>query len=220
MKDWRYDSAADTRPFFTQIHSILCVAVRSSNGTTIGILEALNSKASQNKFSEQDEILLKSISIFASTILHRNELETEAFHRKRQSEALLQVAELNSSEIGSTKAIQRILRSVNMVLNCSCESLQFYNVEENGDLVCLESVYNSTNVEILSKLTRIPNGLGFLGQAAILGRIVVVNDASNDWRIDGSISDTDSPETRWKNMLIAPIRVLYLILRLNNFLGC
>jgi GAF domain-containing protein len=102
----------------------------SSLPTLVSGLGVLNNQLTVNGgcFNDQEEMLLKSISLFIATVLRKSELEAETMHRRKQADALMQVAELTSADFGVKRAVQRILRASNMVLNCCCEVLQFFVV--------------------------------------------------------------------------------------------
>lgn len=113
--------------------------------------------------------MLRALSMFISTVVQKDTLEIEALQRRRQADALLQVAELTSADFGVVRAIQRITKSANLILNCNCEAIQFFEVE-GSDLICTDYLFNDdVPSDILKERVKYPINSGFLGQCAFSG---------------------------------------------------
>eukprot|EP00455_Lapot_gusevi_P026189 TRINITY_DN2765_c0_g2_i2.p1 TRINITY_DN2765_c0_g2~~TRINITY_DN2765_c0_g2_i2.p1 ORF type:complete len:705 (+),score=207.60 TRINITY_DN2765_c0_g2_i2:54-2117(+) len=186
--DWRYDAEADQRPNI-EIQSIVTVPVRNRSGQNIGVIEAINSNNPEG-YSEDDETLLKSMAINVSTVLHKAEFDEELVTRRKQTQALLQMAEATSAEFGVKRAIQKILRAAYTVVEAEKIDLFFID-ERTSDLVCQETD------------ERVPAGHGVMAQAVTTGRLVVVDDSSSDWRLDG---EHDQNDLQFKTILAVPIK--------------
>ena len=57
------------------------------------------------------QTVLKSLVVTAGSVLRKAQLYDEAIHRRKQTEALLQITELMSAELGTEKVMKRIIEA-------------------------------------------------------------------------------------------------------------
>jgi hypothetical protein len=73
-------------------------------------------------FTEEDETLFRSMATNICTVIQRAELDVEVRARRKQTQALLQLSEISSTEFGVKKAMQRILRAASTAVDAGAES--------------------------------------------------------------------------------------------------
>ncbi len=92
------------------------LAIRSSGSSVSATGVALGG------FTEEDETLFRSMATNICTVIQRAELDVEVRARRKQTQALLQLSEISSTEFGVKKAMQRILRAASTAVDAGTES--------------------------------------------------------------------------------------------------
>ena len=69
-------------------------------------------------FSRDEEALLQSMAVSAGIVLRKAQLYAEAVTRRKQTEALLQITELMSADMGVSKVIQKIVMASYTLVCC------------------------------------------------------------------------------------------------------
>ncbi len=188
-RNWLHDRKADVRPGVT-VRSCLMMPIRNQHGTTIGVIEAINPIPAHLPFSDTDIQLLKSVSQSVGIVLRTAHLEELARSRHLQTQALIQISELTSSEFGIERVIEKITRASHVVVQA--ESIELFMIDPaSGELV------NQKSAE------RFPPGKGIIGHVAATGRLVNISDKEHDWRFE----DTLLPESmKVSTVLAVPIK--------------
>jgi GAF domain-containing protein len=128
-KDWRYESERkrDKRNG-PPVKAMLATAVKDYlAGRTIAVLECINkpSRDSIQSFTTDDETLLQSIASTAASVLRQAQLYEEAVRIRKQTEALKNIIELMSADIGTGMLVTRIIDASYKV--CSYHTIPYCN---------------------------------------------------------------------------------------------
>ena len=133
------------------METILALPIKDYLGKNVGVLEIINKRDSssgsgsgsgsqgQNQgvvpFSSEDEDILNSLAYTAGAVLRKSKLYDMAISRRRQTEALLQINEIMSAEIGSEAIMKRIIEASYALVDA--ERITLFAVDpKTGELVC------------------------------------------------------------------------------------
>jgi len=192
--DWRYDKEADARHGI-DVRSILTVPVHDHMGRVVAVIEAINNKR-DSSFSKDEEALLQSMAVSAGTVLRKAQLYEEAITRRKQTEALLQMSELMSTELGVTRCIQKVITAGHQLVNA--DRIMLYMVDDKRqELVCEVGKEGFQG-------RRFPLGHGIAGHAALTGRIINIPNARTDWRFDPTFDQEFNFKT--ETVLALPVK--------------
>ncbi len=139
QKDGRFLGAIDKETqYFTE--SILCVPLRTPRGTTLGVIEILNSK--KGHFSESEHQILKLLALLAALAL---EAQTTARSLKEVSEKLLEERAVHQPETA-----RFVLFSTHKRLQEAFNNLPHYAASDSSVLIQGES---GTGKEVIAQVT-------------------------------------------------------------------
>jgi GAF domain-containing protein len=155
-----------------KVSSILVVPIKDYTGRTIAVLELVNKINSQPNssrnhldsppfpavlpFTATDERLLQSLASCAANVLRQSLLHEENQFRKRQSEALQQLNELLSADIGTSHVVPRIIEAAYRLV--SAERISLFNIEDGTEAKGPEESNSPSHLSAVSpSLSRFPS---------------------------------------------------------------
>ncbi len=97
-EDDRFDQSWDKKSGY-RTRQILCAPIRSRGGRIVGVFQLLNKKTEAEKFIEEDEAYLASLSVHAALAVENARLHRSAVEKERQDR-----------EIGLAREVQRQLQ--------------------------------------------------------------------------------------------------------------
>ena len=189
QNDWRFDpsehaqfvknSSAPTKT--NKVQTILAIPVKDYLGKNVGVIEIINKRSLNNQtilpFSSEDEDVLNSLAYTAGAVLRKAKLFDEAINRRRQTEALLQINEIMSAEIGSDKIMQRIIEAAYTLVDA--ERITLFAVDpRTGELVC------QVSKDTFFQGVRMAYGHGIVGHVALTRRSLNISNAYSDPRFN------------------------------------
>ncbi|RMH42254.1 MAG: GAF domain-containing protein, partial [Deltaproteobacteria bacterium] len=208
--DERFQPAVDLRSGY-RTKSILCMPMRNSLGSTIGVVQVLNKK--DGPFTADDETLLAALAAQAAvsiensklyhSVVNKNVELLNAQERLRQKtfelNVLFEVEQQVSAAHDLDELLDRILRSAMRMVGAEAGSIALR--EGDGD----ELVFRTTAGYVADRIAhrRIPIGDGLIGWAAARREPLIANDPKNDPRHAAEFADALGVTPR--NILCAPL---------------
>ena len=208
--DTRFQPAVDLRSGY-RTRSILCVAMRDSQGKTVGVLQVLNKQG--GPFTADDEDLLEALAsqaaiaienakLYHSLIAQNQELaraRDELARRSYEVNALFEVEQELSVHHDLDVLLQRILRRTTVVLAADSGTVALR--EPDGQHLRFRTVVGPIAGR-LEQLT-IPVGYGVLGWVVARGHAVIVDDPERDDRHASDLAER--LQARPRNLMCAPL---------------
>ncbi|RXN39178.1 dual 3, 5 -cyclic-AMP and -GMP phosphodiesterase 11A-like protein [Labeo rohita] len=101
--------------------SILCMAIRNSDGEVIGVVQAINKNPSGTPFTEDDEKVLQMYLPFCGISISNAKLFSESRKEYERSRALLEVVnDLFEEQTDLEKIVRKIMQRALTLLQCDC----------------------------------------------------------------------------------------------------
>lgn len=163
--------------------------------SSVGVLEIINKRAQGSQtvvaFSSEDEEVLSSLAYTAGAVLRKSKLFDEAISRRRQTEALLQINEIMSAEIGSEAIMKRIIEASYTLVDA--ERITLFAVDpKTGELVC------QVSKDPFFQGVRMGYGHGIVGHVALTRRSLNIVNAYSDPRFN-QLSDLKTGSVKGKH---------------------
>jgi signal transduction histidine kinase len=208
--DTRFQPAVDLRSGY-RTRSILCAAMRDSQGKIVGVLQVLNKTG--GPFNAEDEDLLEALASQAAiaienaklyhSLIAQNQLlaraRDELARRTYEVNALFEVEQEMSSHLDLDELLGRILRRSVVVLGAESGTIALR--EPDGQHLRFRVVLGPAAAR-LDNLT-IPVGYGVIGWVVARGHAVIVDDPSADERHASDLAQRIEVSPR--NLMCAPL---------------
>jgi signal transduction histidine kinase len=208
--DTRFQPAVDLRSGY-RTRSILCCAMRDSQGKTVGVLQVLNKAG--GPFTADDEDLLEALASQAAIAIENAKLyhslvaqnrllaraRDELARRTYEVNALFEVEQEMSAHHELDELLGRILRRTIVV--CGAESGTIALREPDGQSVRFRTVTGPSAAR-LDQLV-IPVGYGVIGWVVARGHALIVDDPASDERHASDLAMR--LEVRPRNLMCAPL---------------
>lgn len=195
----------------THVRSILAVPVRDQNGKTMAVIEAINKPHTSGPFfTLEDQQLLTSFASTASGVLRQAVMQEESLIHQQKQQALFQIIELLSADIGTGKVVPRIIDASYELVGA--ERITMFTIEkgpnngnsrstfanqENRYLMCIVS----KDEEMVGK--KFAWGEGIVGHVAMTLHPLNIKDAYEDPRFSRDNDKSTGFTTR--NILTIPV---------------
>lgn len=191
--DPRFDASVDQATGF-RTRNICCAPVRTLDGETIGVAQALNSR--HGTFTQADLRLLEAISQQASITI-QNTIYMQRMEDARAQEAdFLNIVAGVASEINLGPLLQMIINAITTLLEADRTSL-FLNDEKTQEL------FTHIGQGLETSTIRIPNSVGIAGTVFTSGKTVNIPHAYADLRFNPSFDKQTGYFTR--SILCVPV---------------
>mmetsp|Transcript_28289 Transcript_28289/g.49386 ORF Transcript_28289/g.49386 Transcript_28289/m.49386 type:complete len:495 (-) Transcript_28289:67-1551(-) len=212
-KDRRFDKSFDKMSgYFTR--SLLAVPIVDFEGTTVGVIQAIN-KLPQNEklsintdvkrsgeelsklatpFQRNEEKILLHITQHVGIALRNADVYREAIAASERATGLLNTVQSLSQDLGTQSLLLTITMHANKIVSAQ-RSTVFLVDEPNQQLW---SVSTDTGAEI-----RIPKAAGIAGECAMTGNLINIPDAYADKRFNQAIDKKTGFKTQ--SMLAIPM---------------
>jgi len=208
--DTRFQPAVDLRSGY-RTRSILCCAMRDSQGTIVGVLQVLNKQG--GPFTGEDEDLLEALASQAAiaienaklyhSLIAQNQLlaraRDELARRTYEVNALFEVEQELSAHHDLDELLARILRRTVVVLGADSGTIALR--EPDGQHLRFRTVLGPAAAR-LDNLT-IPVGYGVIGWVVARRHAVIVDDPATDDRHASDLAERI--DVRPRNLMCAPL---------------
>ncbi|XP_073781582.1 dual 3',5'-cyclic-AMP and -GMP phosphodiesterase 11A isoform X2 [Danio rerio] len=152
--------------------SILCMAIRNSDGEVIGVVQAINKNPSGTPFTEDDEKVLQMYLPFCGISISNAKLFSESRKEYERSRALLEVVnDLFEEQTDLEKIVRKIMQRALTLLQC-----------ERCSVLLLEDIHSpvvkfSQTFELMSPLCSVDRDIS------------MEKVSCSDWLINNSIAE-------------------------------
>jgi signal transduction histidine kinase len=209
--DDRFQPAVDLKSGY-RTRSILCIPMRGSLGSIIGVLQCLNKQG--GPFTDADEELLAALAsqgaiaienakLYHSMVAKNVELSDAKARLEQKTvelNALYEVEKELSAATDLDALLERILAQATVVLGAAAGSIALR--EPDGQSLRFRVVVGPAAAQLLHRT--LPTGSGVLGWAASRREAVIVNNPSYDGRHAADfVKDTAAPAPR--HIMAAPL---------------
>jgi len=208
--DERFQPAVDLRSGY-RTKSILCMPMKNSIGTMVGVVQVLNKE--DGPFTSDDESLLSALAAQAAVSIENSKLyhsvvdknvellNTQESLKQRTFElnVLFEVEQQVSAAHDPDELLDRVLRSAMRMVGAEAGSIALRD-PDSGDLV-----FRTTAGALAERVARraIPMGEGIIGWVAARREPLVTNDPVRDKRHAVEFAEAVGVEPR--NILCAPL---------------
>jgi GAF domain-containing protein len=149
QNDWRFEpsehahlmgggSGKGTGSQSGGVRTILAIPIKDYLGKNVGVLEIINKRSPSSQvvaFTTEDEDVLNSLAYTAGAVLRKAALFDQSVQAQKRSNALLQISEIMSAEIGSEAIMKRIIEASYALVDA--ERITLFTVDpKTGELVC------------------------------------------------------------------------------------
>jgi GAF domain-containing protein len=149
QNDWRFEpsehahlmgggSGKGTGSQSGGVRTILAIPIKDYLGKNVGVLEIINKRSPSSQivaFTAEDEDVLNSLAYTAGAVLRKAALFDQSVQAQKRSNALLQISEIMSAEIGSEAIMKRIIEASYALVDA--ERITLFTVDpKTGELVC------------------------------------------------------------------------------------
>ena len=211
-KDKRFNPAVDKQTGY-RTRSILCMPMRSHDGSILGVIQVLNKLS--GPFTADDETLLDALSSQAALSLQNSELYTEL---QTQHLDLVMAQERLQAKIGEIDTLYEIERevgrseNVEKLLDSIMQKTMKFMQAEAGSVLLKEAGTNQLFFKVAMgekgddvKKERLKVGEGIVGWVAEKGEPLLVSDAYLDERFRKDIAEKVGFPT--KSIICVPLIV-------------
>ncbi|XP_051577105.1 dual 3',5'-cyclic-AMP and -GMP phosphodiesterase 11A-like [Myxocyprinus asiaticus] len=170
-EDHRFSDEIDKLTGY-KTQSILCMAIRNSDGEVIGVVQAINKNPSGTPFTEDDEKVLQMYLPFCGISISNAKLFSESRKEYDRSRALLEVVnDLFEEQTDLEKIVRKIMQRALTLLQC-----------ERCSVLLLEDIHSpvvkfSQTFELMSPLCNADHDIG------------MEKVSCSDWLINNSIAE-------------------------------
>ncbi|KAK2903309.1 hypothetical protein Q8A67_008022 [Cirrhinus molitorella] len=170
-EDHRFSDEIDKLTGY-KTQSILCMAIRNSDGEVIGVVQAINKNPSGNPFTEDDEKVLQMYLPFCGISISNAKLFSESRKEYERSRALLEVVnDLFEEQTDLEKIVRKIMQRALTLLQC-----------ERCSVLLLEDIHSpvvkfSQTFELMSPLCSVDHDIS------------MEKVSCSDWLINNSIAE-------------------------------
>lgn len=124
-EDKRFNSTADSETGF-KTKSIIAICLMDGAGEPIGVLEAVNKRGPQQRFNDDDVMLLNTLAREISNFLRRQAMElayeVHSLHNNNQSSKFIQSLLSQYSELPTPYSANTNKSVITKELSCHCNS--------------------------------------------------------------------------------------------------
>jgi len=191
--DSRFNPEVDRKTGY-RTKSILTAPVKTRTGETIGVIQVLNK--ADGEFTEDDGLLLESMTLQASAALQNAQLFEQVQRAGHEVARLMDVTTLISSELRLDELLFKIAQATTEILEADRSTLFMYD-SKSHELWSLVAE-GTGNKEI-----RFPSHLGIAGSVFTTGKTVNIPDAYADPRFNPEVDKKTGYRT--KSILCMPI---------------
>ncbi|MGY8654620.1 MAG: GAF domain-containing protein [Verrucomicrobiia bacterium] len=192
-KDKRFDAAVDKELDY-KTNSILAAPIKTVEGKTIGVVQALNKK--KGRFSLRDLHLVEAMTTQAAITLVSQQYVEHVEKKQNQEMEFLNVVSDVTSELELTPLLERVMKEANRMLQADRSTL-FMHDEKTNEL------WAQVGTGIDSKQIRFPNHLGIAGAVYKSGTTINIPYAYADLRFNPAFDKQTGYFTR--SILCVPI---------------
>ncbi|XP_016143014.1 dual 3',5'-cyclic-AMP and -GMP phosphodiesterase 11A [Sinocyclocheilus grahami] len=170
-EDHRFSDEIDKLTGY-KTQSILCMAIRNSDGEVIGVVQAINKNPSGTPFTEDDEKVLQMYLPFCGISISNAKLFSESRKEYERSRALLEVVnDLFEEQTDLEKIVRKIMQRALTLLQC-----------ERCSVLLLEDIHSpvvkfSQTFELMSPLCSVDHDIS------------MEKVSCSDWLINNSIAE-------------------------------
>ncbi|MBK6768010.1 MAG: GAF domain-containing protein [Ardenticatenales bacterium] len=182
-----------------QTNSLLCVPMRTVDGTVIGVAQALNKRS--GTFDATDLAVLDGITMHAALVLRSALLARDAAHAGEEQARFVRLVSELSSELQLGPLLQRIMAAVTQMLDAERSTL-FLNDEKTGEL--FTEIGQGLGLDRMgAEKIRFPNDRGIAGAVFTSRQSVNIPHAYADLRFNPAFDQRTGFFTR--SILCAPV---------------
>lgn len=192
--DPRFNQEVDRRTGY-RTKTILCMPVRDSSSSIIGVLQVLNKEP--GVFTAEDEELLGTLGTHAAVALGNASLMEARRKEIEKSTILLEVMRSLSSELELDQLLGRIMEKTTEVMQADRSSL--FILDHKANELWFKVAQGAELQEV-----RIPVGVGIAGHVAATGETVNIPEAYQDLRFNPEFDRRTGYRT--KTILCMPMR--------------
>ena len=192
-KDKRFDAAVDKETGYTT-KSILAAPIKTVEGKTIGIVQALNKK--QGRFNVRDLHLVEAMTTQAAITLVSRQYTEQVEKKQSQEMEFLNVVSDVTSELEYKPMVRRVMAESKRMLKADRSTL-FMNDEKTNEL------WADVGDGVDSTIIRFPNHLGIAGAVFSSGETVNIPYAYADLRFNPTFDKQTGYFTR--SILCVPV---------------
>ena len=200
-QDERFDPTTDQKTGYLT-KSILVVPMKDNSGVVTGVFQVINKGGRDSKmvFNEQDLELAKAISIQCAIALRNSQLYHNAQAEKARTSAILTMLR-SARTFDSDVTHEQVVAKIESLVSTTADIL---NVE-NSTLFLLDQLNNQLYCQVGRHIKgyTIEVGAGVVGQAAVTGETVIVNDET-EGIFDREFDECMQITTR--NFLVCPVK--------------
>jgi adenylate cyclase len=195
--DARFDQSVDKATGY-RTKCLLTMPIIDFEGECMGVLQAINKQSDEfsqgEKFTHIDEILMENLTQHVSIALRNAEIYRAAIVTQERANALLQMIQSLSQDLGAQSTILTITMHAGMLVQA--DRCTVFLVDENKEQ--LWSVTTDSGKEI-----RIPKSKGIAGECATQGDLIVIADCYADERFNQEVDKKTGYKT--SSMLAVPV---------------
>lgn len=192
-RDPRFNRSVDERTGFAT-RNILCVPIRTANGETIGVAQALNKK--KGRFSRNDLRLFEAMVAQGSLALQSAQFIERLENIRKQELEFVNIVSEMTSDIKLGSLLQKVMGEATRMLNAERSTLFLHDVK-TGEL------WSEVGQGLESLQIRLPTHVGIAGAVFMSGKTINIPYAYADLRFNPAFDKKTGFFTR--SILCVPV---------------
>ena len=205
--DPRFDPHYDMQSGY-KTNTILCVPVKSGDGQTVGVLQAINKRGAP--FNDVDEEVLGILAAQAGIALHNSNIHKVAIKSREKVKSLLDIIHAMHGDLGINSLMFTITQRVRSLVDSDRCTLFMVDKTKNE----LWAIQGEVNI-------RINLNTGIAGHVAMTGETINITNAYEDPRFSTEVDKKSGYKTH--TILAMPLRnqdqEVIAVLQLINKVG-